>query len=324
MANDTANIANFWNAPNFVGELFLIGANKTPFLNMVGGLQQGGKMISALEFDLAQPYALEAASQPAITETASLAAPTPVTYVRGQDVSTVQIFHRKLGASYLKLATSRSISVVTGGANTTFTVDLAQAGQRVANEVDFQIDAHLKQIALQVEYSFLRGSYQRSTGVGVAPKMRGICTACTSNTVAAGAAALTTTMIDTLVRTMAGNGSEFTRPVIFAGAFLVQKLSALYGFAPEDRNVGGVAVKKIITDFCEIDVVWAPQILATTLLLADMSVCRPVFCEVPGKGLLFYEELSKTGAAEQGQIFGLIGLDYGPEEYHGTITNIAN
>lgn len=54
-----------------------------------------------------------------------------------------------------------------------------------------------------------------------------------------------------------------------------------------------------------------------------MAFCSPVFLPVPGKGVLFYEELSKTGAAEEGQIYGQLGLDYGPEEYHGTITGLA-
>jgi hypothetical protein len=59
------------------------------------------------------------------------------------------------------------------------------------------------------------------------------------------------------------------------------------------------------------------------LLIADLAVCSPVFLPVPEKGVLFYEELSKTGASEKGQIYGQIGLDYGPEEYHGTITSLA-
>lgn len=323
MSNDTSNAANIWNAPQFLGELFLIGANKTPFLNMIGGIQQGGKLVKSLEYDIAQPYALEAAAQPALTETATLTAPTPVTYVRGQDVNTCQFYHHKLGASYAKLATGAAVSVVAGGAGTFF-VDMSQAAQVVASELDFQIEAHLKQIAINVEKTFLHGAYQRATGVGVAPKTRGIVTAITTNSVNASSAALTTTLMDTLLRTMAATGSEFTTPVVFANAFLVQKLSSLYGFAPEDREIGGVAVKKIITDFCMLDVVWAPQMDTNTLLIADMAVCRPVFCEVPDKGLLFYEELAKTGAAESGQIFGIIGLDYGPEEYHGKLTSVAN
>jgi len=44
---------------------------------------------------------------------------------------------------------------------------------------------------------------------------------------------------------------------------------------------------------------------------------------VPGKGVLFYEELSKVGAAETGQIFGQFGLDYGPKEFIGKISGLS-
>jgi hypothetical protein len=87
--------------------------------------------------------------------------------------------------------------------------------------------------------------------------------------------------------------------------------------------VGGYNIKQIETDFAELGIVWAPQVPAATLLIADLSVCSPGGRPVPEKGVLFYEELSKTGASENGQIYGQIGLDYGPEEYHGTITGLA-
>ena len=90
-----------------------------------------------------------------------------------------------------------------------------------------------------------------------------------------------------------------------------------------DRNVGGTSVKQIITDFCEMGIVWAPQVPAGSIMLCDMTAIKPVFLPVPGKGFLFYEELSKTGASEKGQIYGQIGLDHGVEMFHGKITGIV-
>jgi len=54
-----------------------------------------------------------------------------------------------------------------------------------------------------------------------------------------------------------------------------------------------------------------------------MTHCAPVFLPVPGKGFLFYEELAKSGASEKGQIYGQIGLDHGPEIYHGKLTGLT-
>lgn len=317
--SNTNNPATSWNAPNYTGELFLIGANQTPFLNMIGGLQGDSIRIArSFEFPLAQPWALEAAAQPAVSETTSVTAPTAWTYVRGQDVNTVQIFHRSVSVSYVKQSVMGSITANA----TTGLVDGTEV-QPVQNEKDFQIAAHMRQIAVNVDYTFLNGSYQLATSASVAAKCRGIITACTTNTVNASSAALTKALIDNLLRTMAGNGAEFVNPVIFVNAFQKQKLSDIYGYAPQDRNIGGYNINQIETDFAILGVVWAPHVPAATLLIADLSVCSPVFCPVPDKGVLFYEELAKVGASEKGQLYGQIGLDYGPEEYHGTITSLA-
>ena len=318
MANANAT-ATTWNCPNYTGELYLIGANQTPFLNMIGGLQGGAiRTVGDFQFPLAQPWALEAPAQPAVTETASLTAPDPWTYVRDQDVNTVQIFHRAVTISYAKQSVAGQVT-----ADATTNLQDITGMQPVQNEKDFQISAHMRQIAVNTEYTFLNGSYQQATNAGVAAKSRGIITAATTNTVAAGSAALSKPLIDQLLRTMAGNGSEFINPVCLVNAFQKQKLSDIYGYAPQDRNIGGYNINQIETDFAVLGVVWAPHVPAATLLIADLSVCAPVFLPVPEKGVLFYEELSKTGAAEKGQIYGQLGLDYGPEEYHGTITGLA-
>lgn len=318
MANVNA-AATVWNCPNYTGELYLIGANRTPFLNMIGGLQGNTvRTVAAFQYPLAQPWALEAASQPAITETASLTAPTPWTYVREQDVNTVQIWQRQVSVSYAKQSVAGQVTADP----TTGLVDINDQ-QPVLNERDFQINAHMRQLSIDIEYTFLNGSYQQATAANVAAKTRGVLTACSSNSVDASSAQLDKPLIDNLLRTMAGTGAEFLNPVVLCGAYQKQRLSSIYGYAPEDRNVGGVNIKQIETDFAILGVVWAPQVPAGVLGIVDMAFCAPVFLPVPEKGVLFYEELSKTGASENGQIYGQVGIDYGPEEMHGKIINLA-
>ena len=316
MAN-TNNPATMWNCPNYVGELFLVGAFRTPFLNMIGGLAGGGiSTIQSMQFPLVSPWTLESASQPAISETTSLTAPTAWTYVRGVDYNTCQIFQKAVSMSYVSLSTS---GVVVADATT----GLATLGtQPVQDQFAFQKNAALKQIAIDVEYTFLQGAYQQATSAAVAAKTRGIVTACTTSTVSAASGYLTKKLFDQLVRTMAGNGAEFNNAVCFVNAYQKQMLSNLYGYAPEDRNVGGVNIKQIETDFAMVGIVWDPFMPVDKLLIADMTFCQPVFNPVPGKGVLFYEDLSKVGASEKGQIYGHIGLNYGAEEMHGTITDL--
>ena len=317
MANTNAN-ATIWNCPNYTGELFMIGANQTPFLNMIGGLQGGAiRTVAGFQFPLAQPWSLESAAQPEVTETDSLTAPTAWTYVRGQEVNTVQIFHRSVTVTYAKQS---STGFVTAD-GTTGKVDITD-NQPVQNEKDFQITAHMRQLAVNVDYTFLNGVYQQATDATTAARSRGIITGA-HNSVNASGAALSRTLINTLIRTMAANGAEFVNPVIFVNAFQKQKISEIYGYAPADRNVGGFNINQVETDFAMLGVVWAPNVPTNTLLIADLAFCTPVFLPVPGKGVLFYEELAKTGASERGQIYGQIGLDYGPKEYHGKIISLA-
>lgn len=302
-----------FNCLNYVGELFLIGANKTPFLNMIGGLDGANSKVSgSFQFPVAQPWALEAAAQPDISENGSLTAPTTVNYVRSQDTNTCQIYQRQVSVSYAKQSTTGELSGLS-----------IEGTQPVRNEKDFQIEANLKQIALNADYTFLNGVYQADANTTTSAKTCGIITISTTNAVAGGAAALSQAMIDELLRDMASNGAIFEDPVIFVNAFQKQALTGIYAYAPESRNVGGVAIDQIETDFAKLGVVWAPNVPTDTLLIAEMSVCSPVFLPVPGKGYLFYEELSKTGASEKGQLYGQIGLDFGPEEYHGKITGLA-
>ncbi|WP_446677904.1 SU10 major capsid protein [Streptomyces hydrogenans] len=51
-------------------------------------------------------------------------------------------------------------------------------------------------------------------------------------------------------------------------------------------------------------------------------MCAPVWLEIPGKGMLFAEPLAKVGASEKWQLYGEVGLEYGPESYHGLITDL--
>ena len=55
----------------------------------------------------------------------------------------------------------------------------------------------------------------------------------------------------------------------------------------------------------------------------NLDVIAPVYQPVPGKGNFFLEPLAKTGAGEKYQLFGQLGLDHGPEWYHGKFTGIA-
>jgi hypothetical protein len=313
MPTNLSAVANSFNAPNFIGELFMVGDKKTPFLNMLGGLS-GGKQSNAWDFPISQEWNLDAAAQPAIAEAASLTAPTARTYIREQKANVVQIFHKAVAVSYAKSSMAGQLS----GLN-------IEGKNEVRDELAFQLNANLAQVAKDVDYTFINGVYAAPADVDTAAKTRGMLASVVTNTVAAVAAALTTDMIKSLVRTMADNSAPFSQPVLFCNSFQMEKITDLYDgkFMTDSRTVGGMAVKTILTDFCELNIIWAPHMPQDDILIADMAYINPVFLPVPGKGFLFYEALAKSGAAESGQIYGQIGLDHGVEAFHGSITDLA-
>jgi len=310
MANEATG--TLWGLPNYFGELFTADAINTPFLRMIGGLN-GGQVTTNFEFATASEYAHEALSQQNITEDESIAGVTPVNFVRDQTKNVVQIFQEEVLISYVKMANQGRLS----GINT------AGSANNVPTEKDFQIAKHLESIARSVEWHLLQGTYSLAANAQQSNQTRGMIEACSVNTVAVNAA-LDKAHIDELLLEMFNNGAFFQNLVIFCGGSQKQRLSNIYGYAPEDRNVGGLNIKQIETDFGNIGVAPAHRLMPTgTMLFADMSVVSLVSQPVPGKGNMFYEELARTGAAESGQLFGMLGLNHGPRFAHGTLTGLT-
>jgi len=312
MANEATG--TIWGLPNFTGELFTADMVNTPFLSMIGGLT-GGQMTTNFEFPTASEYDHETLGQETITENESIAGVTPVNYVRDQSKNVTQIFQEEIILSYVKQSNQGRLSRT--GINT------AGAQNNVVSEKDWQIARALEAIARKVEWHFINGTYNISTTSDVANQTRGMLEVCSVNTEDASNAALSTTLIDALLLEMFTNGAKFQNIVAFMNGFQKQKLTKLYGYAPESRNVGGMNIMQLETDFGLIGVAPAHRMMPTnTILFAEMSVISPVFQPVPGKGNLFYEDKAKVGAADAGQIFGQIGLNHGPLFAHGTLTGL--
>lgn len=303
-----------WNLPNYDGALFTADQVNTPLLTMIGGLN-GGKQTANFEFPTASLYTHDAAAQPAITETASISGATAAQAARTQEKNVTQIFQEAISVSYVKLSNQGRLS----GINT------VGATNNAADELAFQQMVKLQKIARDVNYTFHNGAYQISTDAGTANKTRGMFAAIVvgGNTIAAAGATLSKTLLDQLFLAMLTAGAVFSNCVMFVNGYQKQQISKIYGYAPTDRNIGGVNIKQVETDFGNIGIVIDRMVPAANVGIYEMTYIAPVFQPVPNKGNLFYEPLSKTGAAEKGQIYGQIGLDYGPTFMHGSITGLA-
>ncbi len=92
---------------------------------------------------------------------------------------------------------------------------------------------------------------------------------------------------------------------------------------PAAREINGIALSSVVTPLGVVYLHLGECLPAGTALLLDLDVIAPVYQPVPGKGNFFLEPLAKTGAGEKYQLFGQIGLDHGPEWYHGKFTGIS-
>ena len=319
MANNIVeNLGTVWNLPNYAGELFTADPTQTPLLSMIGGLT-GGKQTDNFEFPTAVLFDYPEAKQPEISESASATAPTATAIARNQEKNVVQIHQEVIDLTYAKLSNGGRMS----GLNT------AGATANPADEKAWQIQQKLIKIARDVEFSFLQGKYQEATSADVANKTRGMLElAKTASTVDAASSALTVDMLKTLMLEMANNGAYFNNMILFAGAKQKQTITTLYekqiGYNQgAARNVGGMNVTEIETDFCKLGIVWDRFMPDDSILIADVAHIAPVFQAVPGKGVLFEEELAKIGASDRIQIYGQIGLAHGPAFLHGSITGLA-
>jgi len=303
---------------NYLGILYEIGAYQTPYINMIGfnattgGLVPRGKISKSFLFPIAQPWSLSAASQNTQSEATAAAAGTPTTIVRSQDTNTAQIMKYDVEVSYAKQSTIGEFSGI----------QVLGHDQPVTDELAFQKRAQLRQMAIDIEYSFLQGAYTAPNVASTNQQTRGLKSAITTSTVAAGSVDLSKALIDQLLRTMASNGAQFTNMVLLCNGFQKQMVSDIYGFAPMDRAVGGLNIKQVETDFCMLGIVYAPQMPTDEIYIVDIPYCQPVFVPYEGQ-LISWSDTSITAAKKGGFFYTQIGLDYGPEEYMGSITGLT-
>jgi len=309
MAN-VAGQATTYNLDNFVGELFFLTAADTPFKALaaaVGGIRR----VTSKEFTW-QTTDNPSPAQPSIVEGAD---PTYEERDRSEVSNVVQIFEYGVEVNYSKLAAIGQVAAAAAP---------ILGDQPVTNEQEFQESLKLDRMAEDMEVSYLTGTFQNPANNSTGRQTRGISTAMTTNTVAAGTIDLTKDLIDNLLRTMHSNRAKFRRPTIFAVAIQIQRLNDIYEFVPESRTVGGANIQSIVTPFGMLDVVLDRHVTNTELLVVDLAFTKAVVMPIPGKGEIFLEPKADTGASLKSMLYGEWGLQYGPERYHGKITGLTS
>jgi len=318
---------------SYLGNILLAGQNRTPFLkdiviandgdsnpanvDMFGGMMSNIKTYPSFLYPMSQPYSLDSASQPAVTEASSVASQTASTTTRNQVTNTSQIFQETAEVSHAKLSAYGELGgVVIGGES-----------NPIQNELAFQIRTKSEQIAIDMEYSFLNGTYQVGSDASTASKTRGIITASIINTVDASSAVLSVTLINTLLAEMVGNGANVDGCTIYVNSFQKIAIDALYSYAEQSRFQGGTTIQEIFTPFGRLGISFNPHVPAGTLLVADTRRCNPVFTPVmleDGSNVLVaVERVAQVAASYKWQLYLQAGIDYSHAQFHGTLTSLA-
>lgn len=323
MAGITGQGTTF-NLPNFVGELFSITPEDTPFLSAIGGLTGGrqadGSLFSWQSYDLR-----DAVENNTVVEGAD--APTAQARVRATLNNVLEIHQEAIEVSYSK-------QTFTGQYNSTGSAHPGSVGlsgsNPVTDEVAWQTEQMLKQIARDVERSFLSGTFANPATNATARKTQGIIGAITTNVVDAGNAPLTEDMVlDAMeLAWQSGGLMETETRTVMCNSAQKRKLTQIFitdagqGRVETSRNVGGVNLTTFETDFGRCNVMLNRHMPTDTVVIVSLEECAPRFGLVPGKGFLFVEDLAKVGAADRKQIYGEIGLEYGLEIHHAKISDL--
>lgn len=319
-----ADYANTFDVPNYVGELFQITPADTPFLSMIGGIT-GGRPAEGVLFQWSTFDLRTSSANRSQVEGESAANITANSRVRGNVTNVVEIHQEKVGVTYTKQAATGQYAS-TGSAHTG-AVGIS-GSNAVLDELGWQTVQALKAIAIDVELSFISGSFANPSTNASARQTRGMLEAITTNVVDANNAPLTEDMVLDLMQSTweAGGIMESETATLMCGAGQKRKLTEIFitdkNYQEASRNVAGVRVTTIETDFGTVNVMLNRHMPTDTILVASMEECAPRFLSIPGKGFLFQEDLAKTGATDEKQIYGEIGLEYGLETHHGKIENL--
>lgn len=300
---------------NYSGMLFNKGNTRTPLSSIIGSR---AKTTNHVEFVTGQEFTSGGGTQPAISETASLTAPDATVVTREQKTNVTQIFQESVGISYAKQSNMGTLSGI----------NIANQQANPMNELDFQVAAKMMKINADIEYTFINGVYNKATDDSKINKTRGLVPAITTNTKAMASKPLGLWDIADMVKKIYGQNAPTTGLCLWCDATTMFQINADavqngLSVVPASREINGIALSSVVTPIGVVYLYLGEYLPSGTALLLNLDVLAPVFQPVPGKGNFFLEELAKTGAGQKYQLFGQIGLDHGPEWYHGKFTGIS-
>ena len=314
-----------WGLPNFVGELFKLSPMDTPLLSMIGGLT-GGESIDRPVFTWQDTIH----RAPAVQDVDEGQDATFSAQKRQERKNVVMIHQYGVELTYTKQSAPGLLG--SGGDSPSTAATSILGNQPIQDEMSWQLQIKIEQAALDVELAFLTGTYafpndgqarqtQGLEGAGAAPTY--------INKTGGGATdPLTRTYTNELAQAMFDEGAPFNNVVYMVPS--AQKVELTNDYAvnsnwniqPRSHTMFGVNATDLETDFVKLPIVVNRHMTANSALIIDLSVVAPVFMPIKNRGHFFLEPLASSGAYDRMQLYGEIGLKYGPTRYHGRLYNL--
>jgi hypothetical protein len=309
---------------NYAGMLFHLGRTRTPFLNALIGINATGvndydlesvigsgqiRTVSSPYFSVAQPSVLTTPSQAVKTE-AETVSPDATTITRSEDTNVIQIQQKLAEVTYAK----QSSFAMRSGINT-------NEAYQPMSELDFQVQRNMQQMAADLDFSLIKGTYAAPSNASTAGATRGLENAISTNATAAGSVTLNKDLIDATLALMISSGAPLENIVAVGNSYQIKKINDIYGYAVQSMNVGGTTISRVATPYGQFSVMLDNNVTTTTLMFVEMAICKLVLLPVNGQYMIV-EDKEITGAAIAKHLYIQTGLDYGAEEYHGIITGL--
>ena len=312
----TSATAQSYNDTNVIGQVLRIGAmnNTGAFLAAIGGLN-GARRVKSIAYDMVASYSLNTGVQNNLSETAVLSTGTAKFYAKTPVNNVTQTNKYEIIVSDRREAATDEV------VSTTF-VGAAPA----VSEFDRQAAAAMEQLNADWEFTCLQGTYAARSAVGVAEGSGGLTDSVigiTTNTINASSASLDSDMIAQLLVKMSENGAPMNNLAFVVRPAYLDQLNTLYGFAPQDRNVGGVQLKQIYSTFGPVSLIMTNNAPANTLLAVNMPFVQPVVLPHKGGIDILMKEFTDGSSAQKGYIEGYIGVDFKHESLHGKVYGLA-
>lgn len=318
----TGSVAGWgsWNLPNFVGELFRLSPMETPLLTMIGGLT-GGESLTSPVFTWQDTIH----RAPALQSVPEGDDPAYAAQKRNERSNVVAIHQYGVELSYTKQATTGLLG--TSGTTPATAATSILGNQPVSNEMAWQLQIKLEQAALDVELMLLTGTLAYPND-GTARQTQGIEGAVSSDTrtdyTLTSGKTLDRAAVNDIMQKLYDNGAPRRDLVLMVGSTEKLDLEASYAqdssgwnLEPRSRTEFGVNVQDLETAFGRLPIVINRHLTANSALWVERSIMNICFLPIPGRGHFFLEAVSKGGAYDRMQLYGEIGLKYGPSGWHG-------